>query len=68
MCNTRSAGPGFPLATSLKDMRLLFGGPHPGNCLFAFADGGVHSVRNSTTPEILGRYANRSDNLPVGLD
>jgi len=68
VCNTRSAGPGFPLATSLSDTRLLFGGPHPGNCMFAFADGGVRPIRNSTTPEILGRYANRSDNLPVGVD
>src|SRR5437870_7901819 len=39
ICSTRSAGPGFPIAQARDDPRVLFGGPHPGICMFAFADG-----------------------------
>ena len=67
-CNTRCAGPGFPLATSPLDMRLLFGGPHFGQCLFAFADGAVRPVRNSTSEYTLGLLAHRSDGLPAPSD
>jgi hypothetical protein len=67
-CNTRCAGPGFPLANSRADTRLLFGGLHMGHSLFAFADGSVRPVQNTTSEEILGLLANRDDGLPVPID
>jgi prepilin-type N-terminal cleavage/methylation domain-containing protein len=60
-CSTRSAGPGFPLATATMDQRLLFGGPHIGICQFAFADGGVRPVRTSVNEYTLGLLAHRND-------
>jgi len=68
VCNTRSAGPGFPLATSPKDLRLLFGGPHFAQCMFAFADGSVRPVFSGTDPRVLGLLAHRSDGEPIPGD
>ncbi len=65
VCSTRSAGPGFPLATSPKDERLLFGGPHVGVCQFAFCDGGVRPVNTSVSEYVLGLLAHRRDGQPV---
>ena len=67
-CSTRSAGPGFPLGSSLADERLLFGGPHPGVCMFVFADGGVRSVRNMIDENALGLLSHRADGLPAPGD
>lgn len=65
LCSTRSAGPGFPLARSPADTRLLFGGPHVGICQFVFADGGVRPVNTSVNEQVLGRLAHRKDGLPA---
>ena len=67
-CNTRCAGPGYPIALSRNDPRLLFGGLHPAQCLFAFADGAVRPVRNSADEFTLGLLAHRSDGLPAPAD
>jgi len=61
VCSTRSAGPGFPIAQSPKDPRRVFGGPHVGICMFAFADGGVRPVRSSIDEYALGLLSHRSD-------
>lgn len=63
VCSTRSAGPGFPLASSRTDRRLVFGGPHPGICQFVFADGGVRSVRTGVSEFVLGQLAHCNDGL-----
>jgi len=64
---TRAAGPGFRLAQSDADpYRRQFGGPHPGICQFAFADGSVHRVRSDVDTTTLGSLASRNDGLPVG--
>jgi prepilin-type N-terminal cleavage/methylation domain-containing protein/prepilin-type processing-associated H-X9-DG protein len=68
ICSTRSAGPGFPLAQGPTDPRVVFGGPHPGVCQFAFADGGVRPVRTSIDEFTLGLLSNRSDGLPAPSD
>lgn len=68
VCSTRTAGPGFPIASSPSDMRVLFGGPHVGICMFAFADGSVRPVRNSVSEFTLGLLSHRSDGLPVPAD
>jgi prepilin-type N-terminal cleavage/methylation domain-containing protein len=68
VCSTRSAGPGFPLATAPPDERLLFGGPHLGVCQFAFADGGVRSVSTHVNEQLLGRLSHRYDRLPTPAD
>jgi prepilin-type N-terminal cleavage/methylation domain-containing protein/prepilin-type processing-associated H-X9-DG protein len=68
ICSTRSAGPGFPIAQGPTDTRVTFGGPHPGVCQFAFADGSVHPVRNSIDEITLGLLSHRSDGLPVPSD
>jgi hypothetical protein len=46
----------------------LFGGPHPGICLFAFADGGVRPVRTSIDEYALGLLSHRSDGQPAPSD
>jgi prepilin-type N-terminal cleavage/methylation domain-containing protein len=68
MCSTRSAGPGFPIARAPDDTRLLFGGPHFGVCLFAFADGSVKPVRNSIDEVALGLLSHRADGQPQPAD
>jgi prepilin-type N-terminal cleavage/methylation domain-containing protein len=68
ICSTRPAGPGFPLTQAPADPRVLFGGPHPGICLFAFADGGVRPVRTSISEYALGLLSHRSDGQPAPSD
>ena len=68
VCSTRSAGPGFPLATAPSDTRHLFGGPHLGVCQFAFCDGGVRSDSTHVNEQLLGRLSHRSDKLPTPAD
>ena len=60
-CNTRAAGPGFPLAASYNDPSWVFGSRHPGQCQFAFADGSVHLLHTSIDPIVLGLLAQRND-------
>ncbi len=67
-CSTRPAGPGFPLATSRDDTRWLFGGPHLGLCMFAFADGSVKPVRTTIDERALGLLSQRNDNQPTPSD
>ncbi|AMV27662.1 putative major pilin subunit [Gemmata sp. SH-PL17] len=68
VCSTRTAGPGFPIATADTDSRLIFGGPHIGICQFAFVDGGVRSVRSGIDELTLGLLSHRSDGQPVPTD
>lgn len=65
VCNTRSAGPGFPLANSRIDLGWKFGSDHPGICQFVYCDGSVRSVRNTTSEVILGLLAQRNDRQPI---
>jgi hypothetical protein len=60
-CNTRPAGPAFPLAVSRNDTGWKFGGHHPGVCQFVFGDGSVHLLVNSIDPVTLGLLAQRND-------
>src|SRR5262245_17302799 len=68
ICSTRSAGPGYPIAQAPTDPRLVFGGPHVGICMFAFADGGVRPVRTSIDEVTLGLLSHRADGLPQPSD
>jgi hypothetical protein len=68
VCSTRTAGPGYPLATAWNDPRILFGGPHIGICQFAFADGSVRPVRTSIDEYTLGLLSHRSDGQVVAVD
>ena len=49
-------------------MRVLFGGPHVGICMFAFADGGVRPVRSSIDEYTLGLLSHRSDGQVIMAD
>jgi prepilin-type N-terminal cleavage/methylation domain-containing protein len=67
----RVAGPSYPLARdpydSNSNRRDMFGGPHTGICLFAFADGSVHAVGVTIDVINLGYLANRRDgHVPTG--
>jgi hypothetical protein len=64
-CNTRAAGPLYPLAASQKDDGWKFGSAHPGICQFVFCDGSVHSLSNTIDPVLLGLLAQRDDGQPV---
>lgn len=68
VCSTRSAGPGFPIAQTPSDVRNVFGGPHPGVCMFVFADGGVRPVRNTIDEYALGLLSHKSDGQPAPTD
>ena len=60
---TRYAGTNYPVLRDrpgTEDSRL-FGGPHPGGCLFALCDGSVRSISYSIDDETLRRLANRDD-------
>jgi hypothetical protein len=64
-CNTRSAGPDFPLSDSIRGTEWTFGSRHPGICQFAFGDGSVRAVFNATNPVTLGLLASRNDGQPI---
>jgi hypothetical protein len=67
----RAAGPGYPLARDAHDSnshrRDMFGGPHTGICMFAFADGTVRSLSTSIDVVTLGYLANRQDGHSVAI-
>ncbi len=60
-CSGRAAGPGYPLAQSLRDTGWKFGSAHPSACNFVFVDGSVHTLMNSLSPAILGQLTNIAD-------
>jgi prepilin-type N-terminal cleavage/methylation domain-containing protein len=68
----RSAGPGFPLARSIKDKPSnyldIFGSPHTNQCLFAFCDGSVHPLNVGIDVTNLGRLAGRNDGQVITVD
>jgi len=66
----RIAGyPKFNLGQGRDDLsgpwHCKFGSDHPGICLFAFTDGHVAALKNSTSMDILNRLAVRNDGQPV---
>jgi hypothetical protein len=61
VCNTRAAGPLFPIAASDDDLGWKFGSQHPALCQFVFADGSVHALYSSIDPVVLGLLAQRND-------
>ena len=64
-CNTRAAGPQFPLAMTRDDPGYKFGSNHPGICQFALADGSVQQIVNTIPPAVLGVLAQRNDGQVV---
>jgi prepilin-type processing-associated H-X9-DG protein len=46
----------------------MFGGPHTGMVLFAFADGSVHAISTSIDVVNLGYLANRQDGQTIGVE
>jgi hypothetical protein len=65
ICNTRAAGPNFPLAVIANDPSLKFGSAHKGVVQFVFCDGAVHALRRSIDPVTLGYLAQRNDGQPI---
>jgi hypothetical protein len=65
VCNTRAAGPGFPIAVSADDPGWKFGSHHPGVCQFVFCDGSVHTLVKSIDPFVLGLLAQRNDGRAI---
>ena len=61
ICSTRAAGPNFPLAANLNDLRVTFGSYHPGLCQFVFCDGSVRTLETSIDPTTLGLLSQRND-------
>jgi hypothetical protein len=68
----RVAGPGYPIASSPyftgSRHNDLFGGVHPGLCLFALADGHVTGLSTSIDLVNLGRLAVRNDGQVITAD
>jgi prepilin-type processing-associated H-X9-DG protein len=64
-CNTRAAGPDFPIAVSRNDPGWKFGSHHPGQCPFVFGDGSVRFLVNSIDPYVLGLLAQRNDGQAI---
>ena len=61
LCNTRAAGPNFPLASDWEDEGWKFGSYHPGLCQFVFVDGGVRIIQNDIDPVTFGLLSQRND-------
>jgi prepilin-type processing-associated H-X9-DG protein len=64
-CNTRAAGPLFPIAYGENDHGWKFGSRHPGLCQFVYCDGSVRALSNGINPVILGLLAQRNDGQPL---
>lgn len=65
-CNTRAAGPGFPLAASGNDQGWEFGSRHPNLCQFVFCDGSVRILMSSIDRVLLGLLSQRNDGQVIG--
>jgi prepilin-type processing-associated H-X9-DG protein len=65
ICNTRSGGPGFPVAILPEDPGLKFGSHHPGVCQFVFCDGSVRPLEKFIDPVILGLLSQRNDRQAI---
>jgi prepilin-type processing-associated H-X9-DG protein len=66
MCNTRGAGPLYPLAAATQtDDGWKFGSAHPSLCQFVFCDGSVHALVTTIDPATLGLLAQRNDGQPI---
>jgi len=65
VCNTRAAGPAFPLASQRDDAGWKFGSHHPHLCQFVFCDGSVHALRTSIDRLTLGLLAQRNDDQVI---
>jgi hypothetical protein len=65
VCNTRAAGPAFPLAQTFNDPGWVFGSRHPAVVQFVFGDGHVHPLVRSIDPVVLGLLSQRNDGQPV---
>ena len=46
----------------------FFGSKHTGVCQFAFVDGSIHALSNSTDIEVLHRLSQRDDGLTVNIE
>jgi Protein of unknown function (DUF1559) len=64
-CNTRAAGPLFPLAAADDDLGWKFGSRHPGICQFVLGDGSVRPLYTSIDPVIFGLLAQRNDGQSI---
>jgi prepilin-type N-terminal cleavage/methylation domain-containing protein len=63
-----SAAVALPSAPTSGVHWASFGSWHPGICQFAFADGSVHALRNTTSMTILWKLGDRRDGRPVTID
>ncbi len=65
--NTRYGGYNYPPVQDRPGQvrEQNFGGPHPGGCQFALADGSVRSVSFSIDWIVYARLCNRKDGLPI---
>jgi hypothetical protein len=62
VCNTRAAGPAFPMAVLRDDPGWKFGSRHGQICQFVFCDGSVQALPTSINPVTFGLLAQRNDN------
>jgi prepilin-type N-terminal cleavage/methylation domain-containing protein/prepilin-type processing-associated H-X9-DG protein len=65
VCNTRPAGPLFPLAVTRTDLNWKFGSHHAYLCQFVFCDGHVRPVFSSIDPAAFGLLAQRNDGQAI---
>ncbi len=65
MCCSRSAGPNFPLATSINTANPVFGGYHAGVCMFLLGDNSVRPISVTVDPSVLALLANIADGQTV---
>ncbi len=65
LCSARGAGLAFPLAVSIQDPSWKYGSWHTGVVQFAFCDGSVHPIPNSTNTTVLEFLANRNDGQTI---
>jgi prepilin-type N-terminal cleavage/methylation domain-containing protein len=61
LCSSRSAGINYPLAQSINDPAWKFGSYHTAICQFVFADGSVHALTVTVSPQVLELLANIKD-------
>jgi hypothetical protein len=64
-CNTRGAGPNFPLAVVADDTGWKFGSRHAAHVFFVFGDGSVRPLLKTIDPVTLGLLAQRNDGMVI---